>query len=455
MSSSSSSSTSEGREPPTPWSSSVAGGSTLFMLSQIVGNAGFFVAVTILARGLEPSQRGAVAFITVAGIIVARLAGIGIPQATIVFAAQRDQLRPAILSTALLFTLAAAAGLAAAVAVALSVAGAPVSGIGSDELVLFCGGAVALALLEVVYAFFLGIARFRLRAGLITIVPWCYAAAVAVDSLVGGLSAGSAVADWAVAHVVGAALVVAIALSVGGRARPHFALLRESISFGMRAWAGNLSFYLNFRVDQILMGFLATEAALGIYAVAVNGGEVILYLPAAIATAATPAIARTAPALRTARTLGVIRGVLLISIPSVVFGALVGAPLLPVVFGSQYEASVTPFLLLLPGALGFAALVVFSNALLADSAPGASSAGAVVSLAVGLTLDVVLIPRFGAEGAAGAASAAFLAGGLAATLMYRIRSPFAWGELVPGRRDLDAARATGGAMLRQVGVGAR
>jgi O-antigen/teichoic acid export membrane protein len=422
------------------------------MLAQIVGNAGFFVAVTILARGLDPSGRGTIAFITVAGMVVARLASFGIPQATIVFAAQPDRLRPAVLSTGLAFTLATATGLAAVVALALSVAGAPVSGIGSPELVLFCVGTVALALLEVVYAFFLGIGRFRLRAGLITVVPWCYALAVAGDSLVGGISPRSAVADWAAAHLVGSAVVVSIALGVGGRSRPQLALLRESFSFGMRAWTGSLSLFLNFRLDQIMMGFLATDAALGIYAVAVNGGEVILYLPAAIATAATTAIARTAPELRTARTLGVVRGVLLISIPSVVFGALVGAPLLPVVFGSQYEDAVTPFLLLLPGALGFAALVVFSNALLAESAPGASSAGALVSLVVGVTLDVVLIPRFGAEGAAAAASAAFLAGGVAATVIYRLRSPFSWTELVPGRSDLETVRATGGAMLRYVGA---
>ena len=42
---------------------------------------------------------------------------------------------------------------------------------------------------------------------------------------------------------------------------------------------GSLSRFLNFRVDQILMGFLASEAALGIYAVAVNASEVLLYLP--------------------------------------------------------------------------------------------------------------------------------------------------------------------------------
>ena len=45
------------------------------------------------------------------------------------------------------------------------------------------------------------------------------------------------------------------------------------MSFGLRAWVGTLSRFLNFRVDQILMGFLASEAALGIYAVAVNASQ--------------------------------------------------------------------------------------------------------------------------------------------------------------------------------------
>ena len=56
---------------------------------------------------------------------------------------------------------------------------------------------------------------------------------------------------------------------------------------------GSLARFLNFRTDQILMGFIATEAALGFYAVAVNVSEVLLYLPSSAATALLPLIART------------------------------------------------------------------------------------------------------------------------------------------------------------------
>jgi O-antigen/teichoic acid export membrane protein len=119
--------------------------------------------------------------------------------------------------------------------------------------------------------------------------------------------------------------------------------------------------------------------------------------------------------------------------------------LLPVIFGGPFEDSVSPFLWLLPGALGFAAMVVFSNALVAAASPGLSSVGPLVSLVLGIALDVALIPRFGPSGAAAAASAAFLAGGCAALAVFRHRNPFAWRSiLLPRRGDLTVFRALAG-----------
>jgi O-antigen/teichoic acid export membrane protein len=61
---------------------------------------------------------------------------------------------------------------------------------------------------------------------------------------------------------------------------------------------------------------------------------------------------------------------------------------------------------------------------------------------VGVVLDLVLIPRFGATGAAVAASTAFLAGGSVAVAAYARLNPFAWRALlVPRRGDLEALRA--------------
>ena len=113
-------------------------------------------------------------------------------------------------------------------------------------------------------------------------------------------------------------------------------------------------------------------------------------------------------------------------------------------FGAAYRGSVEPFLWLLPSAIGFVASAVFSNALLASGAPALSSLGPVVSLTVGVTLDLLLIPRLGATGAAIAASAALLCGGAAAAVAYGARAGLRPGALLPRRADvaLVASRAT-------------
>ena len=59
-----------------------------------------------------------------------------------------------------------------------------------------------------------------------------------------------------------------------------------------------------------------------------------------------------------------------------------------------------------------------------------------ISLVAGVALDLVLIPRYGATGAAIAASIALLAGGAAAATAYGLRAGLRPGALVPRREDV-------------------
>jgi O-antigen/teichoic acid export membrane protein len=161
-----------------------------------------------------------------------------------------------------------------------------------------------------------------------------------------------------------------------------------------------------------------------------------------------PVIARSAAVERVATTLRVFRVLLLFTVATVTVGYAL-TPLLPVIFGSDYEPSVTPYLWLLPGGIGYTALVVFSASALASSAPGRSSLGPLVALIVGITLDFVLIPSHGATGAAIAASAAFLAGGIAAAAVYRTVAEVELSMLVPRRTDFDLIRGQARRLLRR------
>ncbi len=421
----------------------VARGSALLFWSKVAGNAGFFVAVLILARALGPTGRGTIAFVTVTALVAARLAGLGIGEATSVFVARRPEMRSALLTNVVAFMFGSALLTAAVACGALVALGDDrPAGVGAPELTIVACATLVSALGEGGYFFLLGCDRFRTLALITATASWVYPLLlVALWSTV-GLTVLRAALAWTAAESIRSFAF----LRQSGRGlrlgRPDSGLLVEAVRFGSRAWVGSLARFLNFRTDQILLGLLASEAALGVYAVAVNASEVLLYLPAATATALLPIAARTEAGLRTEQALRAFRSAAVATAVAGVVAALLGPPLLPVIFGAAFEASATSFLWLLPGALGFAAMVVFSNALVADSSPGLSSVGPLVSLVVGIALDLVLIPRFGASGAAAAASAAFLAGGCAALAVFRRRNPFAWRLfLLPRRGDLAVFRA--------------
>lgn len=418
-------------------SPSLTQGSILFFLAQVVGNAAYFLTVLILARGLGPASRGVLAFIIVCALITPRIANLGHVNATGLYAAQQPERRRVIFGNALAWAVASAlAGAAVICAALVALADVRPAGIATVDLFAIAVAILALQIQEECFFYLQGCGWFRERALVSAAGPWSYAVLLIVVWIVSGLTVTNAALSWAAGQSLMAIAVVMFSLRVAGVGRPDLQLLRRTLRFGGRAWIGTLARVLNFRIDQLLMGFLSTEAALGIYAVAVNGAEILLYLPSAIGLVLTPVIARAAAEERIATTLRTMRLLTLITAGSLLVAAAAGPFLLPLAFGDAYRGAVAPFLWLLPGALGFAAMTAFSSALIASDAPGRSSLGPFVALVFGLILDIALIPPLGADGAAIASSAAFLCGGIVALVSYRRLHEFRLRELIPQREDL-------------------
>ena len=422
---------------------SIGRGSAPLFWAQVVGNAGLLVAVVPIARELGPTGRGTVAFITVTAIIAATLARLGVTEATTVFCARRPEQRPALLSNMLLSV--SVAALVAALVVCGTLELVPrlrPPGIGDVELAVLAGAMFASGLADAGYMFVLGCSRFRLHALVTATAAWLYAGTMWLLAVTGEITVVHATLIWVVTQAAKAAVLLIASVRAEGLARPDTGLLRESLAFGVRAWIGTLSTAFNDRLDQILVALLASEAVLGIYATAVNAFDVLLYLAAAAATAMVPLVARADPALRTGRVLAAFRAVALVTVIGIALAAAAGPELIRLVFGDGFHDSAAPFLWLLPGALGFAALAIFSSALVGSSAPGRSSAGPLVSLVLGIALDFVLVPPLGATGAAIAASVGLLAGGAVALALYRRLTGFPLRALVvPELGDADLLRA--------------
>ena len=424
----------------------------LFLASSIVGALGFFVAALLLARALGPAGRGSVAFITVTALVTARVAKVGLGQATSVLAAQRPGARAMLLSNLLAFSLLTSLFVGGVLVGGLYLLGAEPAGTDQSQLAILMAGIVAASLVD--DNFLIGCGRLREAAAISASGGWLYACALAAALATVGLSVSSAAVAWVGAHLTWAALLAAVGARVGRLAPPSPRLLAESVRLGSRAWLGSVSLLLNARLDQILVGVIASDVALGLYAVAVNGAEILLFMPTAIATSLLPAVAREHGLPSAERTLRTFRSASVLALASMVVAAGAGWVAIPAVFGAEFRAAVEPFMWLLPGALGYTALSIFSNSLLASSAPGLSSLGSAAALGAGLALDLALIPSFGASGAAAAASAAFLAGGATVAALYRRTTGFRWAEAVPTREDLAFLRRVAARALRRGGVGA-
>jgi O-antigen/teichoic acid export membrane protein len=410
-------------------------GPALLFWAQIVGNSGLFVGLLLVTRALGPSGRGTVAFLTVTALVTAWIARFGVTEATVVFAARRPEQRPALLTNSLSFsTVMGLVGAAVVCGTLWLVPALRPSGVGATELEVLAFSILAACLADAGYRFMLGCSRFRTHSLVTMVTSWVYPLLAVLLWLFFGLTVALGVAIWAATQALRAAALFWVAIrKEGGLGRPNLGLLRETISFGVRAWIGTLADSLGFRIDQLLLALIASETALGFYVVAVNLSEILLYFPGAVSTALLPLAARSAEGPRLEGTLRAYRSAQYVTLASIVVSAAVVPPLIPLVFGASFHASTTPFLLLLPGLIGFTAMIVFCNALIASSLPTHFSIPPTLCFVVGIALDFALIPFFGASGAAAAASAGYLAAGASAVLIYRARAPFPIRELVVPR----------------------
>ena len=419
-----------------PPKGTIAANSATLLAAQFGYAAGYFVAVLLLARWLGPDGRGAVAFATLSILMISRLARLGVPEAASVHVASRPEMRSVTLANQLLFALTVPAAFAGVFIGALLATGARPAGITAIIMGSVLVGTVANAIYETTGAFLVACGRTRTAATTSLIQPWGLVIGLVAAHASTRLTPSVAVVCWTAPLVLQCIRQVFYAWRDSGIARPDFDEIRVSLRFGFPAWVGGISTFVNYRLDQVLMGFISTASQLGLYAVGVNASEILLYVSNTTSTALTPAVAQTDPALIAARTLRALRGVLAITLPTTLLGLVAGPFLIPLVFGQRYEGSVVPFLILAVGSIGWAVSAILSSALLGARASRRSSVGSVVAMIVGLVLDIVLIPPHGATGAAIATTVGFFAAGIAAALAFRslVRTPLR--EFVPGYADI-------------------
>jgi len=194
-----------------------------------------------------------------------------------------------------------------------------------------------------------------------------------------------------------------------GWGRPSVRLARRIAAFGARGQLGNMLWLTNLRFDFVLLGALAGPAVLGIYAVASKFAELMRLAPTAINYVLYPRFARLGQAQATAEARRLLPRATALTLVLTPFLAAATVVALPVLYGPAFRGAVVPAEIIIIGLSVEGAAAVSSAYLVGSGRPGLNSVGMGVGSVITVTMDVILIPRYGALGGAVTSATAYLA----------------------------------------------
>jgi len=374
-----------------------------------------FALVVIQSRFLDPEGRGRFVLVVLTVSILARLFGqLGVAVTSL---AGEGELKP-LAARALAWT--ALLGLAGAGVILL--AGATIGAFGL-RLAAIAAPALAPNILNACLSgILLGRARVRLW-NVIQVLPPLLTLVGMLIVVVGlGRGVDAAVGVWTIAYVLTAVFALVGArdlwlpvMSVRILDRVGRAIARLAFAMGF-VQIVNL---IGYRVELFVLEHFKGLAQVGIYSIAMQAAEAIWLIPAAVASAVTGPVVHEDEHGAT-RLIGNAcrKGLLYTGGVAVAIGAV--APfVIPLVFGDEFKGAVRPLELLLPGVVAYAPVTILVVYLTVRRArPRLSLYVSLIGLVVTAAMSVVLIPPYGASGAAAASAIGYAAGGLAAWLFF-------------------------------------
>jgi len=192
-----------------------------------------------------------------------------------------------------------------------------------------------------------------------------------------------------------------------GWGQPDVRLAREICGYGIRGQIGGMLSLVNLRLDVAILGALVGPGTLGIYAVASKYAELLRLPGLAITYVLYPRLAARDREEASRAVVALLPRALIFTMLAAIPLA-VAVPLLPYVYGQAFTSAMLPAYILLFGLIGEGVAGLVSAYLYAVGRPGANSLALGVSVVVTIVLDLTLIPRYHAVGAAAASAAAYL-----------------------------------------------
>jgi O-antigen/teichoic acid export membrane protein len=384
----------------------------------------------VVARALGPEGRG----VTIALSTVAQLAGfvfaMGAAQSLSYYIARRPADAPSLLTTWTLMLLPFAA-----VAIAITELLLPTIFASEPEAVeigrWFMFIIVLVVGLELNYGLLLGTHDYFAYNAL-RFAPTALAAAslIALWAL-DELTVRSALIAPNVAYLL--ALLVGMGRSVRriGIGPPAWRLGLTSLWYGVRGQGATVASNVTARLDVAMLPAYVSSASVGLYSVATNVSLIVYQLSNTFAGLVLPAAAAGERERGRLKVVGSLWASLAVAgVLAAVLG-LLAAPLLELVYGSDFRDAAEPLVLLLPGAVLFAGASIVAAGVYAEGYPFTATAAQLVGMGVTVVGLFVFLGSGGTTAAALVSSGSYATVFVAMLLAYKHVTKMPWRDFLP------------------------
>ena len=372
-------------------------------LANVAASAIALITAPIIARSIGAAGRGETAAALAAFALVPIVLAIGMPtELRRVWATARAD------SLVRSFRDVAATMVIPAVGIAFALSETLFRDLSTDSRIMVFIG-VALAPLSVSWAGDVSVLVATGRYRAVMLVRLLGPTAFLVGVGVAAISGAATVATVLLANILGtgvtwlAGLLLVRVSPIGPRAS-HTRLLRRGVTYA----GSSVAEAATYRLDQVIALPIIGAQQAGFYSVAVTIGSIPIALGQSLGAHYFRNVANAPQSQRPALTEEAMRVTISSSLALCVLLAIVSPVLIPVIFGAEFQAAVTPTLVYLLGSV-FMVCIVVSTLLLAASGKGhVMTISQVSNLVVGLTLLVLLGPMLGAAGAALASTISYI-----------------------------------------------
>lgn len=185
------------------------------------------------------------------------------------------------------------------------------------------------------------------------------------------------------------------------RWQPSWTAWKKAIGYGLKYHVGVVTSFTTLRLDQLMLGAMATSVEIGLYIIAVRLSEIMTVLASSIAEVLMPEVAASKHAERSVQLLMrslrlMIYVYLLILIPLL----LLAPTLLKFAFGAEFLAAAGTLRLLLVASMVWSVGAIIISGLNGFGYPGLSTISRLSSAVVTVLALLYWLPRYGIVGAA-------------------------------------------------------